>query len=87
MDIGDIEAARSGSGRSHIVVRVNAARDGDVQPEIIAQVNEFLDQGYRRDIDSSLVTALYRAFDYDGSEIDTRLRDQALGVVDPNAIR
>ena len=87
MDIGDIEATRSGSGRSHMVLRVNDARDGDVQPEFVTQVQEFLDQGYRRDIDSSLVTALYREFDYDGSEIDVRLRDQALGVVDPNAIR
>lgn len=87
MDIGDIEATRSGSGRSHMVMRVSAARDGEVEPEIVAQAQEFLDQGYLRDIDSSLVTALYREFDYDGSEIDVRLRDQALGVVDPNAIR
>lgn len=87
MDIGDIEATRSGSGRSHMVLRVNDARDGEIRPEIVTQVEEFLDQGYRRDIDSSLVTALYREFDYDGSEVDVRLRDQALGVVDPNAIR
>lgn len=87
MDVGEIEATRSGTGRSHMVLRVSAARDGEIEPEIAAQAQEFLDQGYLRDIDSSLVTALYREFDYDGSEIDVRLRDQALGVVDPNAIQ
>lgn len=88
LDVGEMEATRTGSGRSHMVLRVNAARDGEIpQPEILSQVEDFLNQGYRRDIDSSLVSALYREFDYDGSEVNVQLRDQALGVIDPNAIQ
>ncbi|WP_421791546.1 SurA N-terminal domain-containing protein [Hyphobacterium sp.] len=88
LDVGDVESTHSGVGRSHLVLRVNAARDGEVQnPEILAQLNEFLDQGYRSDIDSSLVTALYREFDFDGSDINVRNRDQALGLIDPTQIQ
>ena len=88
LDVGEMEATRSGTGRSHMVIRINAARDAEIpQPEILSQVEDFLNQGYRRDIDSSLVSALYREFEYDGSDVDLQLRDQALGVVDPNAIQ
>lgn len=87
MNVGEVETTRSDSGRSHLVMRVNDARDGEPSVETIAQVQSFLTEGYRNDIDSSLVSALYREFDYDGSEVDIRLRDQALGVIDPNALQ
>jgi peptidyl-prolyl cis-trans isomerase D len=88
LDIGDVEATRADSGRLHLVLRVNDARDGEIPaPEVLAQVDDFLSQGYRSDIDSSLVSALYRQFDFGPDDIDYQLRDQALGVVDPNAVQ
>ena len=59
--------------------------DCDVsQPELLEQISTFLTDGYRADIDSSLVSALYREFDFGNDDIETDLRDQALGVVDPS---
>jgi peptidyl-prolyl cis-trans isomerase D len=88
LDIGEAEATRSGSGRSHLVIRVADARDGETPPaEVLAQVDEFLTQGYRSDIDGSLVSALYREFEFTSDQIETDLRDQALGVVDPNQLQ
>ena len=55
--------------------------------DVLAQVDDFLNQGYRGDIDSSLVSALYREFDFSADQIETDLRDQALGVVDPNQLQ
>ncbi|MEE2524912.1 SurA N-terminal domain-containing protein [Hyphobacterium sp. HN65] len=83
MDVGDFEATRSASARSHMVIRVADAHDGDVEdPQLLAQIETFLTDGYRGDIDSSLVSALYREFDFTTADIETDLRDQALGVVD-----
>jgi len=87
MDIGDIEATRTDAGRSHLVMRVNDARDVEPSVETIAQIESFLSEGYRSDIDSSLVSALYREFGYDGSEVNIGLRNQAFGVVDTTAIQ
>lgn len=85
LGIGDVESTRSGTARSHMVIRVNDASDSDVsQPELLAQIDSFLTDGYRGDIDSSLVSALYREFDFSNADIETDLRDQALGVVDPS---
>mgnify|MGYP003111902345 CR=1 FL=1 len=88
LDIGEAEATRSGTGRAHLVIRVADAHDGEAPPaDVLAQVDDFLNQGYRGDIDSSLVSALYREFDFSADQIETDLRDQALGVVDPNQLQ
>jgi peptidyl-prolyl cis-trans isomerase D len=88
LDIGEAEATRSNASRSHLVLRVADARDGEMPPpDVLAQVEDFLNQGYRSDIDSSLVSALYREFDFSAAQIETDLRDQALGVVDPNQLQ
>ena len=85
MDIGETETTRTGTGRSHLVLRVNAARDGELpSQETLDQVENFLTQGYRRDIDSGLVSALYTEYDFSGEDIDMRLRDQALGYATPD---
>lgn len=88
INVGEIESTHSGLGRSHLVLRVNAARDGALpEGEAAGQLDVFLNEGYLSDIDSSLVSALYREFEFGSDDINERNRDQALGLVDPSQLQ
>lgn len=85
IDPGTFEHAGSADRRSHIILTV----DEVIAPETVveadlAALTEQSDTRYSQDIDAAFVSALSERYP---ATINTQLRDQVLGIADPNATR
>lgn len=85
LEAGDFARAGGADRRSHIVVTV----DEVTQPETIVEADlasyqEQTIERYSRDVDAAFVSALQERYP---ATINPTLRDQVLGVTDPNASR
>lgn len=85
IDPGTFEHAGSADRRSHIILTV----DEVIAPETVveadlAALTDQSDTRYSQDIDAAFVSALSERYP---ATINTQLRDQVLGIADPNASR
>lgn len=85
IDAGDFERANGADRRSHIVVTVDEVIQPDtvVEADLVALADQS-EQRYSQDIDAAFVSALQARYP---ATVNTTLRDQVLGVTDPNAQR
>ena len=85
MEPGDVEESRSADNRSRLVLVLDEiTQDASNGPEDMFELRSVLAQQLQGDIDRSLVAALGAKYPRD---VDNRLRDQALGVIDPNQLQ
>ncbi len=85
MEPGDVEESRSADNRSRLVLVLDEiTQDASNGPEDVFELRSVLAQQMQGDIDRSLVAALGAKYPRD---VDNRLRDQALGVIDPNLLQ
>ncbi|MBI1233265.1 MAG: hypothetical protein GC208_02035 [Alphaproteobacteria bacterium] len=85
IDPGTFEHAGAADRRSHIILTV----DEVIAPETVveadlAALTEQSDTRYSQDIDAAFVSALSERYP---ATVNTQLRDQVLGIADPNAAR
>jgi peptidyl-prolyl cis-trans isomerase D len=85
MEPGDVEESRSADNRSRLVLVLDEiTQDASDGPEDVFELRSVLAQQMQGDIDRSLVAALGAKYPRD---VDNRLRDQALGVIDPTLLQ
>jgi parvulin-like peptidyl-prolyl isomerase len=85
IDPGTFEHAGSADRRSHIILTVDEVIAPDTVVEAdLAALTEQSDTRYSQDIDAAFVSALSERYP---ATINTQLRDQVLGIADPNASR
>lgn len=85
IDVGDVQEARGSDNRSRLIIVLDSVETGQSDdPEIIFEMRSQLAEQIQRDLDTSLAAALAQRYP---ARIDTLLRDQALGVIDPNQLQ